>query len=241
MKNKWDIKKYVKRGSSRGKSFSDSLEYAKSIGYSRREMESVPKEAAVTHGCGNPTAIAELKKGQIVLDLGCGSGLDVYLAAQKVGPRGRVIGLDISSEKIEKACDSAGKEGYQNVEFKVAEMEKLPLSDDSVDVVISNCVINHSPDKTAVFREAYRVLKPEGRMFIADLVTAGTFPEHTLHRVDKLWADWLAAASGKKEYLNAIKEAGFQITILAEGIFPMAEADQMLRGKIISIQIKGVK
>ncbi|MBM4103428.1 MAG: methyltransferase domain-containing protein [Planctomycetes bacterium] len=223
-------------------SSSDSIEYAKSIGYSKQEMKSVPEEAALTHGCGNPTVLAELKEGQTVLDLGCGGGLDVFLAARKVGRKGRVIGLDSSPEIVEKADTSARKNKYENVEFKVAEIEKLPVPDDFVDVVISNCVINHSSDKLVVFREAHRVLKPGGRMFVSDLVTAGKFTEHDLQSVDKLWADWLAAASGKQDYLNAIKEAGFRIiTVLAEGTFPMAEADNILKGKIISIQIKGIK
>ncbi len=246
MKSKGDIKKRVRKQyakvASQENSSSDSFEYAKSIGYSEQEMKSVPEEAALTHGCGNPTALAELKEGQTVLDLGCGGGLDVFLAIQKVGQKGRVIGLDISPEMVEKANNSARKGNYKNVEFKVAEMEKLPVPDDSVDVVISNCVINHSPDKVAVFREVHRVLKAGGRMFVSDLVTAGKFTEHDLQSVDKLWTDWLAAASGKQNYLNAIKEAGFQtVTVVAEGSFPMAEADNVLKGKIISIQIKGSK
>jgi len=253
MKSKGDIKKRVRkqyakvvskensRRSSHGKS-SDSFEYARSIGYSEQEMKSVPEEAAVTHGCGNPTALAELREGETILDLGCGGGLDVFLAAQKVGRKGKVLGLDISPETVEKASDSARKGNYKNVEFKVTKIEKLPVPDDFVDVVISNCVINHSPDKLAVFKEVHRVLKPSGRMFVSDLVTAGELPEHSLRGVDRLWAEWLAVASGKQEYLNAIKGAGFRIiTVVAEGPFPMAEADNVLKGKIISIQIKGSK
>ena len=227
---------------SQAKKRSDVFEHAESIGYSEQEMKSVPPDAAMTHGCGNPTAIADLKEGQIVLDLGCGSGLDVFLAAQKVGRHGKVIGLDISPEIIEKAVKSAREGSYQNIEFKIAPIEKLPIPDESVDVIISNCVINHSPDKLAVFKEACRVLKPDGRMFVSDLVITEKFSEDILQRVDKLWADWLIGACGKQEYLSAIKDAGFRaIKVLAEGTFPMAQADSLLKGKIISIQIKGIK
>jgi len=220
----------------------DPREYAKSIGYSDREMKSVPQNAAVTHGCGNPTAIAELREGEVVLDLGCGGGLDAFLAAQRVGRNGKVIGLDMTAEMVDKARANAGAGDYTNVEFQVAEIEKLPLPDNSVDVVISNCVINHSADKLAVFGEAYRVLKPGGRMFASDLVTKGRLSEAVLRNADKLWAGWLAVALDRQEYLNAIKAAGFRtVTVVAEGLFPMAETDRRLKGKIISIQVRGDK
>ncbi len=220
----------------------DPHAYAKSIGYSEQEMRSVPAEAAVTHGCGNPTALAQLQEGQIVLDLGCGGGLDVFLAARRVGPSGRVIGLDVTPEMVEKAKSSARKGGYKNVEFRVAPIEKLPGPDESIDVVISNCVINHASDKAAVFREVHRVLKPGGSLFVSDLVTTGRFPDDALAKADKIWAQWLTVASERQEYLNAIREGGFRaITILAEGSFPMAEADDILRGRIVSLQIKASK
>ena len=221
MKRKSDIKTRVKaqyarvlrkddsRRSSRVRP-RDSIEKAVSVGYSEQEMKSVPSEAAVTHGCGNPTALAELKEGETVLDLGCGGGLDVFLAAKRVGREGKVIGLDMTPEMVDKARASARAGNYRNVEFEVAEIEKLPLADDSVDVVTSNCVINHSPDKLAVFREAYRVLKPGGRVFVSDLVTAGKLPADVLQNADKLWAEWLAVASDRREYLNAIEAAGFR-------------------------------
>lgn len=218
----------------------NSIRYAESIGYSEEEMRSVPKEAAVTHGCGNPTALADLKEGDIVLDLGCGGGLDAFLAAQRVGRTGKVIGLDMTPEMVYKARSNARKGNYTNVEFDVAEIEKLPLADGSVDVVISNCVINHAADKLTAFREAHRVLKPGGRLFVSDLVTAGKLPEDVLRSAHKLWADWLSVASAREEYLNAIKAAGFKtMTVVAEGPFPMAEADTRLKGKVISIQVKG--
>jgi len=253
MKKKNDIKKHIKKqyaetvstndhsGSSREHA-NDSMAYAQSIGYSEQEMKTVPEGAAATHGCGNPTALAELKEGEVVLDLGCGGGLDAFLAAQRVGRKGRVIGVDMTPEVVDKARANAGAGDYPNVEFRVAEIENLPLPDDSVDVVISNCVINHSPDKPAVFREAYRVLKPGGRMFVSDLVTAGRLPAEVSRNADKLWADWVAAASSRQEYLEAIEAAGFRkIVVAAEGPFPLAEASNLLRGRIISLQVKATK
>ena len=220
----------------------DSLEKAITIGYSEEEMKSVPAEAAVTHGCGNPTALAELKAGETVLDLGCGGGLDAFLAAQRVGRKGKVIGLDMTPEMVEKARANAREGNYMNVVFEVADIEKLPLPDDSIDVVISNCVINHSPDKLSVFREAHRVLKPGGRLFVSDLVTSGKLPKDVLQNAGKLWAEWLAVASDRRTYLNAIRAAGFRtIAVVAEGRFPMSEADNALKGRIISIQVKSVK
>lgn len=220
----------------------DSAAYAESIGYSQQEIKSVPAGAAVTHGCGNPTAIAELKAGETVLDLGCGGGFDAFLAAQRVGPKGRVIGLDMTPEMVEKAKASARAGNYANVEFRVAEIENLPSTAGSVDVVISNCVINHSPDKLAVFKEAYRVLKPGGRLFVSDLVTAGRLSDDLRRKADKLWTEWLSVACDRREYLGAIESAGFTaVTVLAEGPFPLSEADEVLKGRIISLQVKAQK
>ena len=219
-----------------------STGYAESIGYSPQEIKSVPEAAAVTHGCGNPTALAELKAGESVLDLGCGGGLDAFLAAQRVGRKGRVIGLDMTPEMVERARANARAGNYTNVEFGIAEIEKLPLPDGSVDVVISNCVINHALDKLAVFKEAYRVLKADGRLFVSDLVTAGKLSVGVLRNADKLWTEWLSVACDRRQYLNAIEAAGFRaITVVAEGPFPLAEGDNMLKGRIISIQVKAQK
>jgi arsenite methyltransferase len=217
----------------------DPIQYAKSMGYSDEELRGVP-EGLVCHGCGNPVALAELREGESVLDLGSGGGLDVFLAAKRVGPTGRVIGVDRSAETVGKAAERAAQGGYANVLFKAGRMEELPLEDRSVDVVISNCVINHAADKLLVFRELLRCLRPQGRMVITDLAAEGPFSKAALD--DELWGDWLARASGKREYVRTIEKAGFKnLTVLGEAAFPMAELDDRLRGKIVSIGVKAHK
>jgi SAM-dependent methyltransferase len=159
-------------------------------------------------GCGNPLALAELKEGEVVLDLGSGGGLDCFLAAEKVGVGGRVIGLDMTPEMIQLARENVKKMGATNVEFRLGEMERMPLEDKSVDVIISNCVINLSPDKDAVFREAYRVLKPGGRLSISDIVLLGELPQEVKASLEE-WAGCIAGALQEKVYLDKIKAAGF--------------------------------
>lgn len=177
--------------------------------YSPEELSGLPESVTeVALGCGNPTAIAELKPGEVVLDLGSGGGIDVFLAAQKVGPTGKAIGLDMTQEMIELAQKNAQKVGAQNVEFRLGEMEDMPLEDESIDVIISNCVINLSPDKDRVFAEAYRVLKPGGRMVISDLVTEGGLPLAVRQSVEA-WVGCVAGALDKREYLEKIEAAGF--------------------------------
>jgi arsenite methyltransferase len=159
-----------------------------------------------------------------------------------VGDKGRVIGVDMTPEMIQRAIENAIRGKYRNVEFKLGEMENLPIDDGSIDVVISNCVINHSPDKLATFKEILRVLKPGGRILISDLVAEEKFPEDILRSINKVWAEWIIGALGKVEYLSAIKEAGFKdVTIAAENTFSMSEMDNRLKGKIISIQVKAHK
>ncbi|MCJ7668450.1 MAG: arsenite methyltransferase, partial [Anaerolineae bacterium] len=161
--------------------------------YSSEDLAGLPSSVmGVTLGCGNPTAIAGLKPGEVVLDLGSGGGIDVFLAARKVGPTGKVIGLDMTQEMIDLAQRNAWKVGAQNVEFRLGEMEDMPFEDESIDVIISNCVINLSPDKDRVFAEAYRVLKPGGRMAVSDLVTEGGLPSAVKESVEA----WVGCVAG---------------------------------------------
>jgi SAM-dependent methyltransferase len=179
------------------------------MGYSAKELKAAPEGANLGLGCGNPVALASLKKGESVLDLGAGPGLDCFLAARRVGQRGHVIGVDMTPEMIEKARENARKGKYRNIEFRLGEIEHLPVADASVDVIISNCVINLAPDKRQVFREAFRVLKPGGRLMVSDIVLRRPLPAV----VRKSVAGYVGCLSGavkKADYLDAIKLAGFR-------------------------------
>ena len=178
--------------------------------YSAEELAALPDSVTdAVMGCGNPTAIAELQPGEVVLDLGSGGGIDCFLAAKQVGPEGRVIGLDMTPDMIRLARRNAKKAGATNVDFRFGEMEDMPLLDASVDVIISNCVINLSPDKDAVFAEAYRVLRPGGRMSISDIVVDGDLPELVRRSLDA-WAGCVAGALTEADYLSKIRAAGFE-------------------------------
>lgn len=219
----------------------DLFEQAMTMGYSGQELGSVPEAAVMGLGCGNPTALAELKEGEIVLDLGSGGGLDAFIAAQRVGGSGHVIGVDMTEEMVERARRNASRYGYRNVEFRVGEIENLPLDDDSVDVIISNCVINLSPDKLATFKEAFRVLKAGGRILISDLVTEGELPED-VRRSFEAWAACIAGALEKQEYLDTIKRAGFRdVSVVAQHSYAEQGMDDGLSGKITSVQVKAYK
>jgi len=180
---------------------------ARLAGYGEEERSQVPEEAYLSSlGCGNPMAYAEVKSGEVVLDLGSGAGLDVLLASKKVGPNGRVIGLDMTSEMIEKAKEHVSKAGVKNVEFRLGEMENMPIEDGSMDWIISNCVINLSSDEKKVFQEAFRVLKPEGKILISDIVAKGVPEELKSY----LWSSCVGGALDEESYLQIIREAGFE-------------------------------
>jgi len=192
----------------------DSREIATELGYSENEINAVP-EANLGLGCGNPTAIGEIRKGMTVLDLGSGAGFDTFLAAKKVGRRGKVIGVDMTEKMVKKARVNANKYGFSNVEFRMGDIEKLPVDDSSIDVIISNCVINLAPDKAAVFGEAFRVLKKEGRMFVSDMVLLEELSKKQ-REDEKLIAGCVGGAILKGEYLRLVKEAGFKVKISSE-------------------------
>ncbi len=177
--------------------------------YEDSDAFDLPSEVTdLSLGCGDPVTLASLEEGQTVLDLGSGGGIDCFLAAKKVGPTGKVIGVDMTSAMIERARANKEKLGAENVEFRLGEIEHLPVADDTVDVIISNCVINLSPDKPQVFREAYRSLKPGGRLAVSDIVTDGPLPDAIKNSMSA-WAGCIAGALDVKEYIAAIQDAGF--------------------------------
>lgn len=219
----------------------DITKQTEAIGYSANELKSIPDSAVMGLGCGNPTALADLKDGETVLDLGSGAGIDVFLAANKVGESGRVIGVDMTEEMIKRSEKIAKENGYRNVEFRQGEIENLPVKDNTIDVIISNCVINLSPDKFQTFREAFRVLKPGGRILISDLVTEGDLPEDIRKSFDA-WGGCIAGALEKNEYLDTIKKAGFRnIKIVSQNRYTEKEIDKRLVGKITSIKVRAYK
>ena len=182
---------------------------SKAIGYSDEEIKAVPEGANLGLGCGNPTALASLKEGEVVLDLGSGAGFDCFLAADKVGESGRVIGVDMTAEMIEKARENARKGDYRNVEFRLGEIENLPMADNSVDVVISNCVINLSPDKKRVYEEAFRILKPGGRIMVSDIALLKELPAALKGNI-AAYVGCVAGATTREEYLATVAAVGFK-------------------------------
>jgi arsenite methyltransferase len=196
---------------------SQARDASKSVGYTDEDMDSVPDGANLGLGCGNPLALASLKEGETVLDLGSGAGFDCFLAANKVGPKGHVIGVDMTPEMLEKSRQNARNNNYTNVEFRMGEIEALPVEDNTVDVITSNCVINLSVDKPRVFREAYRVLKPGGRIMVSDIVLTKKLPDIVMKSV-QAYIGCVAGASLETDYLGAIEAAGFQEVRVADTV-----------------------
>ncbi len=202
-------------------SASQSVDISKNIGYSEEEMKAVPEGANLGLGCGNPTALASLKAGETVLDLGSGAGFDAFLAANKVGETGMVIGVDMTPDMLEKARANAEKGGYKNVEFRLGEIENLPAADNSGDVIISNCVINLSPDKRQVFNEAFRVLKPGGRLMVSDIVLLKELPDY-IRQSAAAYIGCISGAMLKDDYLDTISKAGFHnVEVVDQTAFPV--------------------
>jgi SAM-dependent methyltransferase len=230
------------------------------LGYQAADLESTPDGANLGLGCGNPVALASLKPGETVLDLGSGAGFDAFLASKRVGPEGHVIGVDMTPQMIERATSLASTHGYSNVEFRLGDIEALPVADGSVDAIISNCVVNLSTDKGRVFQEAYRVLKPGGRLMVSDLVLVRPLPAVVAQDMDAYGA-CIAGALLKGEYLAAIEAAGFEgVAIVGERGFGLdmfspelleaararypglsAEELALAAGAVLSIQVEGGK
>lgn len=233
---------------------------SRKIGYSDEELKAAPEGANLGLGCGNPVALASLGDGETVLDLGSGAGFDCFLAANKVGEKGKVIGVDMTPEMIEKARENAKKNNYGNVEFRLGDIEKLPVGDGSVDVVMSNCVINLSPDKGRTFQEAFRVLKPGGRLMISDIVLLQKLPKLIKESIEA-YIGCLSGAIMKDEYLEKIKATGFQdVLVMDEIIAPIklmandptvnniiehlgitAEKIEEVSSSVVSIKVQGIK
>jgi len=218
-----------------------SLLQAKVTEYLREDLKHIPEEAIMGLGCGNPTAIADLKVGEVVLDLGSGTGVDVFLAANKVGPTGKAIGVDMTEEMVDKAEEIARNYGYHNVEFRLGEIEKLPVKDESVDAIISNCVINLSLDKSKVFQEAYRALKPGGRLTVSDIVSERALPDE-IKTDSNAWACCIGGALEQQEYLGKIKKAGFEdVAIVSSREFYIENKANQTQEKLLSITVKAYK
>lgn len=210
---------------------------AKEIGYSEEETQKF-SEANLGLGCGNPVAMSRIREGDIVVDLGSGAGFDAFIAADKVGLEGKVIGIDMTEKMIERARMNAERYNYKNVEFKLGDIENVPLPDNFADVIISNCVINLAPDKDKVFREAYRILKKGGRIYISDIVLLKELDREQMND-ENLLVGCVAGALQKKDYIDKIKRAGFQVNILGEDT--EISKKQYSGIAIESLKVEGVK
>lgn len=237
-----------------GSSMDAAADISREIGYSDEALASVPDGANLGLGCGNPVALASLKEGETVLDLGSGGGLDCFLASDKVGKGGRVIGVDMTPEMLQRARANAAAGGYENVEFRLGEIENLPIADGFVDAIISNCVINLSPDKARVFQEAHRVLRPGGRLMVSDIVLLRELPEAVSQSM-AAYVSCVAGAVSKEEYLHLIESAGFRdVRIVDETPFAAdvvvgcacdcSDSDDTVKGSegyVSSVRVEAVK
>lgn len=236
---------------------SGAKDYAQALGYSEQELKAIPEESNLSLSCGNPTAIAGLKQGEVVLDLGSGAGFDCFLAASQVGPEGKVIGVDMTPEMLEKARGIAQKRGVKNVEFRLGEIEALPLADASVDAVISNCVINLSTDKPQVFREVNRVLKPGGRIAVSDLALTRELPQ-SLRESVAAYVGCVGGALLVEDYKKAVTDSGLKdvkVTVknlsgcvdpdtkdpLAKAVLDSLEDAKALASSVVSIYVEARK
>jgi SAM-dependent methyltransferase len=217
------------------------LQIAENIGYNTNDLNSIPESSILGVGCGAPVNFANMRQGEVVVDIGSGGGIDVFLSANKVKQTGKVIGIDMTDEMLEKAADHAKENGYTNVEFKKGDIEKgIPINDNAADVIISNCVINLTIDKIAAFKETYRILKPNGgRMVISDLVTSKEVDPESANS-DK-WCSCIDGALTKEHYLDSIRKAGFSdIEVLEEKLY--MDGGENIEGRLItSLVIKAVK
>lgn len=217
--------------------------YSAKLGYTKEDLKNIPDGANLALGCGNPTAYASIKEGETVLDLGSGGGLDCFIAVNKVGNTGKVIGVDMTPAMISRARENAVNGNYGNVEFRLGEIENLPVADNSVDLIISNCVINLSPDKEKVFREAFRVLKPGGRLMVSDIVLLKELPD-VIRENAQAYVSCIGGAIMKDKYLGAIKNSGFtDVEIIEQSNFSTTEfllSDDNIR-EALGDQIESVK
>jgi len=233
---------------------------SKKIGYTDEQMQAVPEGSNLGLGCGNPIALSSLKEGETVLDLGSGGGFDCFLASKIVGPWGKVIGVDMTEEMVARARANADQGGYGNVEFRLGDIEALPVEDNSVDIIISNCVINLVPDKEKAFREAFRVLRPGGRLMVSDIVLKKRLPDFVKQSIEA-YVGCVTGALQKDKYLDAIKSAGFEdVCVIEESDFPLdcmtadptgqailkslqgsAEEIEKVEGAISSVKVRGFK
>jgi arsenite methyltransferase len=217
------------------------------LGYTAEQLAAIPEGANLGLGCGNPLAHAGVKPGETVLDLGSGAGIDAFLASREVGPEGRVIGVDMTASMIHRARQNAASGGYRNVEFRLGEIENLPVADASVDVIISNCVINLSPDKPRVFAEAFRALKPGGRLVVSDLVLTKPISDAVRQSIEA-YVGCIAGASLRDDYLELVREGGFSdVTVLEQrgygqdGPLPEIVLEERAWDAVASVKVLGVK